>query len=95
MSLKNGKRKGSRNEHKTMRLYEQMGYHCIRSAASAGLFDVIAVNHVETVCIQVKSSEWPSSLEMEQLQMFKTHPRCRVVVHRWRDREKLPDIREV
>jgi Holliday junction resolvase len=98
MGLKNGKRKGTRNEHKTMRLLEQMGYVCLRSSASLGLFDVIGINKTETLCVSVKSTEWPSSVEMEQLQLFKkqkTHPRCRVLVHRWKDRRLLPDIREV
>ena len=38
------KRKGSRNEHKAMRILEAAGYHTTRAAGSFGLFDIVAIN---------------------------------------------------
>jgi len=35
----NGKRKGTRNEHRSMALLERAGYRCTRSAASLGEWD--------------------------------------------------------
>jgi len=37
------KRKGSRNEHRTMALLEAAGYSCTRSGGSLGVFDVVAI----------------------------------------------------
>ncbi len=43
------KAKGNRNEYKTMRLLEVVGYECFRMAASKGAFDVIAVSEMFTM----------------------------------------------
>ncbi len=39
----NAKAKGTRNEHRSMRLLEAAGYHCTRSGASLGVFDIIGM----------------------------------------------------
>lgn len=91
----NSKRKGNRNEHRTMRLLESLGYACTRAAASLGAWDVIAVGPTDVVLVQVKSNSWPGSVEMEQLTSFKAPPNVRKLVHRWRDRQRMPDVREV
>ena len=41
---KKRKRKGTRNEHRTMWLLESSGYRCTRAAPSLGVFDVIGVS---------------------------------------------------
>ena len=38
----NAKRKGNRNEHRSIALLEAAGYRCSRSAASLGEWDIIA-----------------------------------------------------
>jgi hypothetical protein len=45
--------------------------------------------------VQVKTRDWPGSVEMETLQTFTVPPNCRRLVHRWRDRQRVPDVREV
>ena len=95
MSLKNAKTKGSRNEYKTIAMMEAAGYSCTKAAASLGIFDVIAVGSTDVVLIQVKSNEWPRTIEMEILKDFKAPPNCRKLVHRWRDRQRVPDVREL
>ena len=89
------KRKGNRNEHRTMALLEAAGYVCTRAAASLGLFDVVGIGSTDIVLVQVKTRDWPGSVEMEQLKAFACPPNCRRLVHRWRDRVRMPDVREL
>ena len=91
----NTKRKGTHNEHRSMRLFEALGYAVTRAAASLGVWDIIAIGPVDIVLVQVKTNSWPGSVEMEQLSLFKAPPNARKLVHRWRDRQRLPDVREV
>jgi Holliday junction resolvase len=37
------KRKGTRNEHRSIALLEASGYHCTRSAGSLGDWDIVAI----------------------------------------------------
>ena len=89
------KRKGARREHATMRLLEDAGYRCTRAAASLGVFDIIGVGEADVALVQVKSNRWPGNAEMQTLREFKAPPGCRKLVHRWRDRKRVPDVREV
>jgi hypothetical protein len=47
------------------------------------------------VLVQVKTRDWPGSAEMEQLKMFACPPNCRRLIHRWRDRVRMPDVKEL
>jgi len=91
----NAKRKGTRNEHRSIALLESAGYRCTRAAASLGEWDIIGIGSTDVVLVQVKTRDWPGSAEMETLQDFPCPPNCRRLVHRWRDRRRLPDVREV
>lgn len=91
----NRKAKGSRNEHKSIKLLESLGYNCTRSSASLGVFDVIGVSATDVVLLQVKTRDWPSSVEMESIKMFPSPPNSRKIIHRWKDRQSLPDVREI
>src|ERR1700761_8492596 len=86
----NSKAKGNRNEHRSMRLLEAAGYACSRSAASLGAFDIIGIGSVDIVLCQVKSNAWPGTAEMETIKLFPAPPNARKLVHRWRDRQRLP-----
>ena len=86
----NRKRKGTRNEHRSMAVLEAAGYRCTRSAASLGEWDIVAINSRDVVLVQVKTRDWPGSVEMEQLREFPVPPNCRKIVHRWRHRQRLP-----
>lgn len=92
----NSKAKGTRAEHRTMRLLEATGYRCTRAAASLGAWDVIGIGAVGNVLCQVKTRDWPSSAEMETLRDFPA-PRCctRKLVHRYRHGLRMPDVREI
>ena len=91
----NTKAKGTRNEHRSITLLEAIGYRCTRAAASLGAWDIIGVGSTDLVLVQVKTRDWPGSAEMETLQDFPCPPHCRKLVHRWPDRQRLPDVREV
>jgi hypothetical protein len=91
----NTKRKGSRNEHRSMQLLEAAGYRCTRAAASLGAWDVVGIGSTDVILCQVKSRDWPSSAEVELLRDFPCPPVCKKLVHRWRDRQRLPDVKQL
>jgi Holliday junction resolvase len=91
----NAKAKGSRNEHRSMAILEASGYRCTRSAASLGEWDIVGVSADGFILCQVKSRDWPSVEEMETLRAFRVPANCRKLIHRWRDRVRLPDVREL
>lgn len=93
--MNNAKAKGTRNEHRSMRLLEAAGYRCSRSAASLGEWDVIAIGPADVVLLQVKTRDWPSGEEMETLREFRCPPNCRKLAHRWRDGQRQPDVKEI
>ena len=95
MTAVNRKGKETRNEHRSMRVLEAAGYACTRAAASLGVFDIIGVGSTDVVLCQVKTRDYPGSEEMEALREFRCPSNCRKLVHRWRDRQRLPDVREV
>jgi Holliday junction resolvase len=87
------KRKGIRNEHRSKALLEAAGYIVTRASASLGVFDLIGIAASGFVLCQVKTRDWP--VEMEQIREFRAPQNCLKIIHRWRDRESLPDVREV
>lgn len=89
------KAKGTRNEHRSIRLLEAAGYQCTRAAASLGVWDIVGIGSTDIVLVQVKTRDWPGSVEMETLRLFPAPANCRKLVHRWRDRQRLPDMREL
>ena len=78
-----------------MDVLEAAGYSCTRSAASLGAWDIIGVSATDMVLVQVKSSRWPGSVEMEGLEDFKAPPNARKLIHRWQPRKRLPDVKEL
>ena len=91
----NAKRKGTRNEHRSMAILEAAGYSCTRAAASLGAWDLIGIGSTDVVLVQVKTRDWPGAVEMEILREFVAPASCRKLVHRWRDRQSVPDVRIV
>ena len=87
--------KGARNERRSMAVLEAAGYRVTRSAASLGAWDIIGVSSRDVVLCQVKTRDWPGSVEMETLREFVAPPSCRKLIHRWRHRQRLPDVKEL
>lgn len=87
--------KGARNEHKSKAILEDAGFDVTRSAASKGLWDLVAIGVLGTILVQVKTRDWPGIAEMEALELFREGPHCLKLVHRWRDGEKRPDVKVV
>jgi Holliday junction resolvase len=91
----NAKRKGNRNEHRSIALLEAAGYACTRAAASLGVFDIVGIGPSDVVLVQTKSNDWPRAVEMEAIRNFPCPAICKKLIRRWRDRQRLPDIRIV
>lgn len=95
MPLRNAKRKGTKNEHKSMAILEAAGYRCTRAAGSLGVFDIVGVGVQGVVLVQVKTNCWPGVLEIEAIREFPTPANAVKLLHRWRDYAKVPDVKEV
>jgi Holliday junction resolvase len=91
----NTKRKGAKNEHRSIRVLEAAGYACTRSAASLGAWDIVGIGSTDFVLCQVKTRDWPGAEELEALRAFRCPANCRKIIHRWRRFQKLPDVREL
>ena len=90
----NAKGKGSRAEHRTMRVLEAAGYSCTRAAASLGMWDVIAIGPGDVRLCQVKAGKRPycSPLEREGLELFKVPHSVRKELWLWKDHARAPVI---
>ena len=65
--LKNKSRKGISKERLVKKMLERVGYLVLRSAASKGPFDLVALRKNEVRLIQVKTNRHPSTEEEENL----------------------------
>ena len=93
--MKNGKRKGTRNERRSIAILEAAGYRCMRAAGSLGAWDIVAIGPTDIALVQVKTRDWPSGAELELLREFSAPPNARKLIHRWRSRQRLPDVKEI
>jgi len=91
----NAKAKGARLERKTIKMLQSAGYQCIRSAASLGPFDIVAMNHLGIRCIQIKANDWPRPGEREDLRAaaIGLPPNARIECWRWNDGDRKPIIK--
>ena len=93
--MKGHYRKGARNEYRSMRLLEALGYQCVRAAGSHGPFDLVAFNASGLLLVQVKSNEWATPAECESMSLVPVPANATKLVHRWDDRVKLPQVKEI
>ncbi|MEJ5260939.1 MAG: hypothetical protein WHS88_12200 [Anaerohalosphaeraceae bacterium] len=93
----NRKRKGTRLEHKTIAQLAAAGYVCIRSAASLGPFDIVAMSPLAIRCIQIKANDWPRPDERESLRRaaMGLPSNARVECWRWNDGAREPIIKRL
>lgn len=91
----NCKGKGSRNERRSKDILEAAGYSVTKAGASLGVWDLIGIGSTDFVVVQVKTRDYPGSVEMETLKNFTCPQNCRRLVHRWRHRQRLPDVKEL
>lgn len=78
-----------------MELLEAAGYRCTRSGGSLGVFDIVGVSATAVVLVQVKSRDWPGQVEMEAIREFPCPPNAQKLLHRWRNWQRTPDVKEV
>ena len=93
--IRNAKRKGSRNEHKTIRRLEEMGYRCTRAAGSLGEFDIVAIGRHDIRLVQVKSNCFPGPAERETIELVPAPPNAVKELWRWDDHARRPRIQEL
>ncbi len=91
----NAKRKGSRNEHRAIRILEAAGYACTRAAASLGVFDIVAISCQGVRLIQVKSNRPPCPAEREAIELFEVPPGASKEIWVFYDYQREPVIRTV
>ena len=91
----NAQAKGTRNEHRAMRLLGQMGYRCTRSSASLGEWDVIAIGPRDVVLVQVKTNRTAPPAEREAMLRFPAPPCCRKELWIFKDGKRQPIIRSM
>lgn len=87
--------KETRNEQRSIRLLQSVGYACTRAAASLGVWEVVGIGSADVVLVKVNSRDWPGAEELEALRGFRCPPNCRKLVHRWTVSRRLPDVREI
>jgi Holliday junction resolvase-like predicted endonuclease len=90
----NAKAKGTRLEHRSRALLEAAGYQVVRAAGSLGDFDLVGIGRTDFVLVQVKSERLPGPLERAALAEAVCPPNTRKLLHRWRRRQRQPDVME-
>lgn len=95
MAVKNCKAKGTKNEHKSIKLLEASGYRCCRSAASLGEWDIVGIGTTDVVLVQVKSNRPPCKQEMDRLKAFYVPANVKRVLHIWKDYAREPIARDI
>jgi hypothetical protein len=95
MRQMNIKRKGTAREHRSVRLSNPQVIAASEPVASLGAWDLISIGSTDVVLVQVKSRDGPGTAKMEVLREFPCPPSGRNLVHRWRDRQCLPDVKEL
>jgi hypothetical protein len=88
-------RKGNRNERRSRDILKASGYQVTKSGGSLGAWDLIGIGSVDCVLCQVKTRFWPGPAEMETLTMFPCPPNVKKIIHRWRDRQRFPDVKQL
>jgi hypothetical protein len=87
--------KGRRNEHRSIRHFEALGYVCVRAAGSKGPWDFVGISREGIVLVQVKSTRWPSRKECAMLAALPVPVNAVKVLHRWRKHARKPDVRHL
>jgi Holliday junction resolvase-like predicted endonuclease len=89
------KSKGRRNEYKAIKILRDQGYQCTRSAASLGVWDIIAISETHIKLVQVKTNKMPSQNEIKNMRDYKAPTICSKEVWLFKDKEPLPIIKVV
>ena len=88
-------RKGAHRERRSAEFLELAGYTVHRIAGSHGEWDLIAIDAVGGLLVQVKSRDWPGTLERQALAEYIAPPNFRKVIHRWRDGAREPEVQRL
>jgi len=90
----NARAKGARRERQARDLLYQWGaLRVVKSGASLGEFDLLALFPGELVAVQVKANRWPSAEEVAKMQAFPCLSYLKKLIFRYRDRQPAPDVK--
>ena len=92
LCLMNSKAKGNRIERECIALLTHAGFHCCRSSASLGMFDVLGISAEYTIAVQCKANRWTPKKERLVIEGFQCPTNCIKLDWR-RDDRKNPRIR--
>ena len=67
-------RKGANAEREAVKMLESMGYDCVRSAGSKGLWDIVAIYLTHIRLIQVKTEGAMTPVELEKIKLYNAPP---------------------
>ena len=67
----------------------------MRSAASLGVWDIIAIGLKDIVLCQVKTRDWLGTADSDALKLFPAPTNARKVIHHSRARQRKPKIRGI
>ena len=92
--VQNTSAKGSRAEHRAMKILEAAGYACTRAAASLGVFDVVAVGPRDIRLVQIKAGArcQISGIDREAIRLFVAPSNASREIWKFFDRVKHPII---
>jgi hypothetical protein len=71
------------------------GYRSMRSAASHSIWDIVAIGLKDIVLCQVKTGDWPGTVDPDALKLFPAPPHARKVIHRSRVLQRKAKIRGI
>ena len=60
-----------------------------------GVWDIIGDGSTDFALVQVKTRDWPGSVETEKPETVSGTAQLPEAVHRWRDRQRNPDMKEL
>jgi hypothetical protein len=72
-----------------------LDYRATRAAGSLEGWDLVGISPTDVVLVQVKTRDWPRTVELAGLAESCPWPYVTRLVHRWCDRQRRPDVRTI
>jgi len=91
----NRKAKGARNERRSRKMLENLGYKCMKAGGSLGVWDLIGINRDRAVLVQVKTGAWPGTEEMIRIMDFECPDQFIKILHKWMPRKRMPEVKVI
>ena len=90
----NAKRKGNRNEHRSILLLESAGYR-VPAPPHHWVSSMSALDPPTLSWCSARPAIGQARSKWEPILNFQCPPLCKKIIHRWPDRARLPDVRTI